>query len=422
MEHVNFENLLREKMGLDPVSVGGDTVERAVASRMLACGLSDKEDYWQRLQTYDDEVQELIEAVIVPETWFFRDREAFEALGSLIVEDWSVTHSGVNLHLLSAPCSTGEEPYSMVMALLDAGFPRERIKLDAIDISIRALAHAQKGIYGTNSFRGKDSTYRDRYFEKAPTGYALSMRIRDAVSIHHGNLLSTTIHFGAYLYDVIFCRNLLIYFDKATQDRVLESLGRVLAPDGLLFVGPAEAFLATSRGFKSVNRSLAFAFRKRTSPTLARNDFRPPAIKKEIKPRAVPAVSGPRKVVAPALPSVVPVAKPESDLAAAYSLADHGKLEQALAACENHVKRHGATAESYYLLGLIHDAKGDQSRAEVCYRRVLYLEPCHGEALAHLALLSERQGDAQSAGRLRARAERQEHEHRNNATNREARK
>src|ERR1700684_2066993 len=129
MEPLNFENLLREKIGLDPASVGGDTVERAVHSRMRFCGLSRREDYWERVQTSSDELQELIEAVVVPETWFFRDREAFDALGRFVIEDRSISQPGANLHVLSAPCSTGEEPYSIVMTLMDGGFSRVQLKV-----------------------------------------------------------------------------------------------------------------------------------------------------------------------------------------------------------------------------------------------------------------------------------------------------
>lgn len=105
MEDLNFEGLLKQKTGLDPASVGADTVERAVILRMQSCGLSRKEDYWDTIHSSQDELQQLIEAVIVPETWFFRDREAFEALGRLTAEEWIPNHPADTLHLLSAPCS-----------------------------------------------------------------------------------------------------------------------------------------------------------------------------------------------------------------------------------------------------------------------------------------------------------------------------
>jgi chemotaxis protein methyltransferase WspC len=408
MEHLKFEELLKQKMGLDPASVGADTVERALILRMQSCGLSRKEDYWDRIQLSQDELQQLIEAVVVPETCFFRDQEAFEVLGRLIAEEWIPNHPADTLHLLSAPCSTGEEPYSMVMALLDSGFSRDRLRADAVDISVRALAFAQRGIYGSNSFRGQSLTYRDRYFEKASGGYALSATVREKVIFHQMNLLSPAFHLGSRLYDVIFCRNMLIYFDRPTQERVLGSLGQLLAPDGFLFVGPAEAFLATCSGFKSVNRALAFAFHKRVNAPQEKQMIRPTRLKKSVKPPARAVSSSPEQTKATTVPPAAPVVHPEGDLAAARRLADAGNLREATAACEAHLRQHGSSSEGYYLLGLIHDAKGDASHAEECYRRVLYVEPGHSEALMHLALLLEKRNDMQGAQRVRARARRAE--------------
>ena len=409
MNDKNFEVLLKQKIGLDLASVGEDTVTRAVSLRMSANGLTSKKDYWERIESSLDELQELIEAVIVPETCFFRDEEAFESLASLVVQEWLPNHAGDTLHLLSAPCSTGEEPYSMVMGLLDAGLSADRIKVDAVDISVRSLARAQRGVYGMNSFRGGRLEYRDRYFEKTLQGYSLSSAVRNLVRFHHANLLSPNFHFGAQPYDVIFCRNVLIYFDRPAQESVLGALGRLLAPQGLLFVGPAEAFLATCQGFKSVNRSLTFAFRKRISVPAEQSPAPPARCLGNVRPPAKAAVPQPPKPAKPSLPSSAPtVSAVGTTLAVARSLADSGKLGEALAACEANLRQHGGSVDLYYLLALIHDAKGDSARAEEYYKRVLYLEPAHREALMHLALLSEKLGNVQGARRLRARAQRSE--------------
>src|SRR5437016_5919488 len=123
MAQVDFESLLKNTMGLDTASIGSAAIERAVRLRMASVGLKQADDYWQQLQSSTPELQELIEAVVVPETWFFREREAFAALVRLVTEEWQPVHPTSVLRLLSAPCSTGEEPYSMVMSLLDGGFP-----------------------------------------------------------------------------------------------------------------------------------------------------------------------------------------------------------------------------------------------------------------------------------------------------------
>src|SRR5580692_10562799 len=138
----DFEKLLQDTMGLDSASVGSATIESAVRLRMESLKYKKREDYWERVQVSDDELQELIEAVVVPETWFFRDQDAFTALTRQILEEWLPEHPTAGLRLLSVPCCTGEEPFSMVMALLDAGISRDRFKIDAVDISVRALARA----------------------------------------------------------------------------------------------------------------------------------------------------------------------------------------------------------------------------------------------------------------------------------------
>src|SRR5678815_1412267 len=109
MAQVDFESLLKNTMGLDTASIGRGTIERAVRLRMATVGVKQSEEYWQQLHSSTNELQELIEAVVVPETWFFRDRDAFIELVRLATEDWRPAHPDGVLRLLSAPCSTGEE-------------------------------------------------------------------------------------------------------------------------------------------------------------------------------------------------------------------------------------------------------------------------------------------------------------------------
>jgi chemotaxis protein methyltransferase WspC len=408
MSQTDFENLLKRTIGLDPASVGSGTIERAVKSRMMSLGLQQTQSYWKRLQTSDDELQELIESVVVSETWFFRDREAYTVLVRLITEAWLPSHATSTLRVLSVPCCTGEEPYSLVMALLDTGLPRERIKVDAVDVSAQAIAKAKRGVYGSNSFRGEDLSFRDRYFERSRNGYSLPKWLRDIVAFHHENMLSSEFRAGAATYDVIFCRNVLIYFDLIRQQKVMETLNRLLQPMGYLFVGPAEAFLAACSGFKSVNRTMSFAFRKENDPPTSSIEFPRPQFKKARQASHQEPIELIAKVIVPAQPVKVPAASKPLDLEDVRRLADAGRITEATGLCEAYLKKQGSSSEAYYLLGLMRDASGDLRRATDCYRKVLYLEPDHSEALLHLALLYERQGNAVAAMRLRDRAQRAE--------------
>jgi len=404
---IDFEKVLKQAMGLDAASIGSSTIERAVRVRMADLGLARREDYWRQLHDSKDEIQELIETVVVPETWFFRDREAFGALLHLVTEEWLPAHPSGILRLLSVPCSTGEEPYSIVMALLDGGVSLERFRVDAMDISARVLAQARRGIYGLNSFRGANLQFRERYFGPLAGGYALLSQLSAKVSFRQRNLLAADFHFGEELYDVIFCRNLLIYFDRSTQEQAMRILESALTPSGFLFVGPAEAFLASCSGFASVNQAMSFAFRRTGTKRIeVAND----SLRRPMKPVKRP--DSPRSRLAPLsvpLALKTPVAAP-SELALACGLADAGRLEEAAAGCERDLQQRGPSSAAYYLLGLLRDATGDGAGAAESYRRVVYLEPEHVEALMHLAVCLENLGDAAAAERFRNRARRVGHD------------
>ena len=169
-----FEHLLRKTIGLDAASIGSTSIQRAVRLRMRSLGLRTPEDYEQLLEKSRAEWNEFVESVIVTETWFFRDPALFAAFVRLVLEEWLPAHPAAPMRLLSIPCASGEEPYSLVMALLDAGVAPERFQIEAVDISARALARAERGVYGKNSFRGKDLAFRDRYFQPSKEGFVLA--------------------------------------------------------------------------------------------------------------------------------------------------------------------------------------------------------------------------------------------------------
>jgi chemotaxis protein methyltransferase WspC len=400
-----FEQWFKQTIGLDAATVGAPAIDRAVALRMAASGHIDREAYWHFAQGCLAEQQELIEAVIVPETWFFRDTGSFAALSTFYNAQWAATHPDASLRLLSLPCSSGEEPYSMAMALLDAGVPGERMSIDATDISERSLVRAARGRYGRYSFRGTDLRFRDRHFESAGEGHwQLSERVRKQVQFRWSNVMDLGALPGEAIYDVIFCRNLLIYFGQQTQLQTVDVLSRLLRPQGLLFVGPAESGLMLHLGFVSAQMPMAFAFRKpqatparlieSTLPLPARHAAAaPPLAFKPPAPQAAP-------------PNLAAIAANPSPLQLAQALADSGRFADAALACEALLELHGPTAEVLHLLGLVSGASGDSDQAERCFRKVLYLQHDHEEALMHLALVLENKGDLRSGRLLRQRAKR----------------
>jgi chemotaxis protein methyltransferase WspC len=280
MPGVDFDALLREAIGLDAASLGPSAIARAVAQRQAACRLEDVHAYWLRVRSSPTELQELIEAVVVPETWFFRDPAAFDALARMAAQAL-VDNPARELRLLSLPCSSGEEPFSMAIALLEAGVPANRFHIDGIDISARALALAAQAVYGSNSFRGGDLGFRDRHFAPLGVGkWQPSDEVCARATFRQGNLFAADFLAGRGSYDFVFCRNVLIYFDPETQARAVQVLMRLLVPGGALFVGPSETSLLPRERFASAQLPMAFAFRLTAPGTTPP----PPARKRAAQP------------------------------------------------------------------------------------------------------------------------------------------
>jgi chemotaxis protein methyltransferase WspC len=359
----------------------------------------------------------LIEAVIVPETWFFRYPESFTALASLAHKRLAELAGARPLRLLSLPCSTGEEPYSLAMALLDAGIAPGAFLIDGMDISPSSVTKAGQAVYGRNAFRGSDLGFRERYFDALDEGHRLHGRVQQQVSLQVGNVLDPALASRDGLYDFVFCRNLLIYFDVPTQQRVFEVLKRLLHPQGVLFIGPAEGSLLARLGMRPLGIAQSFAYvrqeggnaplavapvqpARRTVPPLATAGYPPPGAPLPRPLRVLP--------MAPkSAPAREHAREGASELLASIArLANAGASEQARAECQRYLGQFAPSAQVYYWLGLLSDTEGDAQQALTHYRKALYLEPQHPEALVHLAALLASQGDLAGARRLQDRAAR----------------
>ncbi|MGF6570010.1 chemotaxis protein methyltransferase WspC [Paraburkholderia sp. GAS333] len=462
-----FAELLHRTMGLDAASLGHSAIERAVDQRAAAWradGHADGTlaDYWEATQISPSMVQALIETVVVPETWFFRDADAFKALVKLARERLHERAAGLPLRILSLPCSTGEEPYTIAMTLLDAGIDGTQFRIDAMDISERSLALAQRAIYGRNSFRGNAFAFRDAHFTRIEDGWRLAPRIVDTVRFSRANLMQLDAT-ALGVYDFVFCRNVLIYFDRETQHTALQALNSVLAENGTLFVGPAETGLLVRHGMQSAKIPLAFAFHRAVSADTPLSGWHAAplagaaalAMTHSTVPALAPAqvfsaepFAWPDPVARTVFEGVTQFAQPASGatprssslngsaplnsgkalsahaygspapavtaptnaardtLDAAHALADAGRLAEAASAINVYLEQHPPHADAFYLLGVLADANGDTNLARGQYRKALYLDPQHTEALAHLATLLELEGDRAGARLLMQRASR----------------
>lgn len=420
-----IEALLKEKIGLDVSSVGTASVKNAINRCLNGSGYDDLTQYYQALLASEVEFRRLVEAVVIPETWFYRDEVPFQVLANHVTSGWLMSKSDARmLNILSIPCSTGEEPYTIAMVLDKIGFPAERMKIDAVDISQQALDNAKQAIYRENSFRSEALSFRDVYFSKSAGGYRLKKEIRERVNFYQGNLLSGNASWGKAHYDVIFCRNLLIYFDSKDQLAAIRHLYDLLVPDGLLFVGHAEANSNVNSLFSSTRQRGSFSFVKKKGGYQSALDagysekFSEFSKKHSLIKVAESWGAGARLVSGKDVSdrpfseyifrNEIEDAKSEQALLSdARRLADEGALDKAEKVCQKILQR-TSSADAYNLLGIVYEASNRKKMAGSMFRKAIYLAPNHTEALVHLALHVERDGKRDEALSLRRRAERAE--------------
>lgn len=398
--------LLQNEIGLSVHSVGSGVVLRAVRARMAQCGRADMSGYMKLLQADQDELARLIDTVVIPETSFFRDNAPFKALEDFVSNQWLVTNPSEPLRILSLPCSTGEEPYSIAMVLSDCNLDSSQFLIDAIDISERLLSIGKTGIYTDYSFRGTPSLYRTRYFRQEGEAYHLLDEIRQSVRFIQGNILDTEFVRNRRPYHIIFCRNLLIYFDIPTKRKALDQLDSILLPNGLIFVGHAETAHVPASGYKRLDFPMAFGFCKQDSA----DDHSAPALTIPSQPvfstaslekmlHSIASQSEANRSSAPqprqsdrpteVTSESLPLVTPHQDAVSMVSVSDI-ELDP---------------NELFALAQALLEA-GDDLQAEEALRRVIYLLPTHYNALLLLADLAEKRFDITSADSYRRRAHR----------------
>jgi chemotaxis protein methyltransferase CheR len=226
-------------------------VRSRLAKRLRARGLGSYDDYLALVRDpAGGELAEMIDALTTNKTDFFREPAHFDFLRQRVLP----ATGGAPLRLWSAGCSTGEEPYTLAMVLHDAlpDVARRDVKILATDISRRVLTHAKAGVYADAAMQGVPPELRRRHFARTPNGagWEAGASLRSLVTFAPLNLMGAWPMRGPF--QAIFCRNVMIYFDRATQQTLVRRFHDLLEPGGYLFVGHSESLSALSHGFDYV--------------------------------------------------------------------------------------------------------------------------------------------------------------------------
>ena len=232
-------------------------LEMRLNKRLAELRLSCFRDYYYQLRYGQGREQELaaaIDLLTTNETYFFREDFQLKAFMQEVIPELIKVKAGKgdrSLRIWSAGCSSGEEPYTLAMLLLEnPALHGWSIDIIGTDISQRVLKIARDGLYGQNSFRATDARYLDRYFTPVEKKWQISSQVKDLVSISHLNFFDTNRVALLGDMDAIFCRNVIIYFDLAAKKKVIRTLHDRLCPGGYLMLGHSESLLNISTDFE----------------------------------------------------------------------------------------------------------------------------------------------------------------------------
>jgi chemotaxis protein methyltransferase CheR len=391
---------------------------RGVASAALELGIPDLAGWAEGLASGTapvDHLRAVANHLTISETYFFRQRETFQALENEILPARLAfrRRQAAKLRLWSAGCASGEEPYSLAI-LLRERFPDvepDRVVIAGTDVNSRVLGRATRGVYSEWSFRETPDWVRAGYFNRKSGGrYELVPETRRRVHFVQLNLAAPIYpaEFGERAdFDVILCRNVLMYFSAEWQERILRRLVQALTPEGWLLVGPCD-FAAAQPGELGLQFRSPGVFQKVDAGT-PRRDSVPPFLPLTTPPPpvwAMPLLAVEAPVVAPFAPAAAPDAVPavpepvvvpaatEGDVASvrAQLHANRGELDEALAACEQAIATDKTNPGFYYLRACILQEQNRLDEAADAFRRVLYLEPHAVMAQFALGCLADRQG------------------------------
>jgi chemotaxis protein methyltransferase CheR len=265
-----LRDFVHERFGLYFDDSQRGSLRSRLAPRLALLGLLSFEDYYRHLRFAPEraeEQQRMVSHLTNNETYFFREQPQLDVFsGHLLraVKERKSRGGEKRLHILSAGCSTGEEPLTLGMILFDSGqfFWGWDVRVTGLDVDAAALDKARRGVYHQNSLRAVPPALLERHFAKDGTGHRVKDGPRKSVAFRAGNLLDPTSYEGLAPLDVVFCRNVLIYFSDAAVQRAVSLFHQALAPGGYLFLGHAESLARVSSAFVPIRFQGAIVYQK----------------------------------------------------------------------------------------------------------------------------------------------------------------
>jgi chemotaxis protein methyltransferase CheR len=263
-----IQSLLKARAGIDLGDAKEALVYGRLTRRLRALGLTTFQDYLAVVEDEgSNEAVEFVNSLTTNVTAFFREQHHFDVLArSVLPELWKKHEGDRRVRLWSAGCSTGQEPYSLAMVVLESLPPRGQwdVKILATDLDSQVLAHARTAVYDADPARQSIPAARlQRWCEQGTGANAgkvrMGVELRNLITFKQLNLLEAWPMRGPF--DIIFCRNVIIYFDEETKTRLMDRYRALLAPSGFLFLGHSETLVGSTIGFEPHDKTV---YRKTT--------------------------------------------------------------------------------------------------------------------------------------------------------------
>lgn len=430
-----LQELLEARFGLAPGAWQREPIERALASQVTRA-------HRIALHPSPDELRALAEQIAVGETYFFRERAQIDLLVDSALPELAQRRAGAPVRVLSAGCASGEEPYSLAIALerRRACIPVPGCTILGVDMSPESIRRARRGRYSSWSLRAVQEDVRRRFFRPDSGAFQLRDDIRGAVSFEERNLLEEDPCFWAPgAFDVILCRNVGIYLSVRALRALAARFARALAPGGLLLLGSSESLRGISDELEPVHAGDTFYYRKGlrapslppqpvalaappapqpAAPVTADRAHLRRASERMAALRAARAAPSPQRAAADAREAVLALLRaerfddalaraeslpaeqqrdPEVKLLRAVLLCNLGRVAEAEALSAEALSADGCGARARHLIGLCREHEGRRDGAALQHREAIRLDPGFAMPRLRLGLLARRGGDAAAA-------------------------
>lgn len=440
----DFRNLIVERLGLQFEDARLGFLAALLRRRLDSVGIG-AAAYLNRFgpDWHPGEIGALARELTVPETYFFRGTDQFRALAEIVLPERLAARRGRALRILSAGCASGEEAYSIAIVAQEAAAGcAAPVCIQAFDINPAVIRKARQARFTNWAFRETAPDTRERWFRRAGTDFLLDDEIRDAVAFHERNLIDRDPGFWrSKSWDIVFCRNTIMYFPEETARTVVARIAGTLVPGGYLFLGHAETLRGLSQDFHLRHTHGTFYYQRkeedeaatgwtgvltRRPPVEAESDWiagigraakRIEALAEAPVPRApAGAAAAPRGDYGAALDLLArerfaealdlvetfpprALADPDILLLHATLLVHCSQLDAAERACRSLLGRDDMSAGAHHALALCREARGDRRGAIEQHQIAAYLDPSFAMPHLHLGLLARRAGDESEARR-----------------------